>query len=369
MKILFLTNIPSPYRVDFFNELGNLCDLTVLYERHDAKDREANWLTNKAISFKEIYLNGINVGNDSAICCSVIKWLKDRSFDLVVVGGYSTPTGMLSIEYMKLKRIPFILNSDGGLLKKESKFRYCIKKHFLSSALAWLSTAKVTDEYLLYYGAKKEKIYRYPFTSIKKEDILNKPLDKEEKIIIKDKLNISYDKMIISVGQFIFRKGFDVLLKACNKLGNDVGIYIIGGDPTEEYLELIQKYGLNNVHFEDFKAKEELSEYYKAADLFVLPTREDIWGLVVNEAMAYGLPVITTDKCVAGLELIEDSKNGYIVAANEDKELSKRMNLIINDMSLSKDMAFNNLSKINKYTIENMAKDHIEFFRKEFGDI
>lgn len=59
-----------------------------------------------------------------------------------------------------------------------------------------------------------------------------------------------------------------------------------------------------------------------AADIFVHPTREDIWGLVVNEAMAKGLPVITTDRCVAGLELIKNESVGRIVPV-ENIDLDK----------------------------------------------
>lgn len=365
MKILFLTNIPSPYRVDFFNELGKKCELTVLFERHNAKDREENWLNNKATSFNAIYLEGIKVGNDSALCFSVIKWLKDKRFNIIVVGVYSTPTGMLAIEYMRFKRISFILNADGGFIKSENKFRYYLKKFFISSASAWLSTAEVTDDYLVNYGAKKENIYRYPFTSLKSEDILKEPVDIESKIKIRKELNINYDKMIVSVGQFIHRKGFDVLLKACSYMENEIGVYIIGGEPTNEYLSLKSKLSLHNVHFEGFKTKEELWNYYKAADLFVLPTREDIWGLVVNEAMACGLPVITTDKCIAGLELVINKENGYIVEADDFKQLARKVNYLINNEGLKLIMSQKCLETIKEYTIENMSLKHKKIFSNE----
>lgn len=58
MRVLFLTNIPSPYRIDFFNELGKLCELTVLFEREDATNREANWLKNEIQYFKGVFLSG-----------------------------------------------------------------------------------------------------------------------------------------------------------------------------------------------------------------------------------------------------------------------------------------------------------------------
>lgn len=167
-------------------------------------------------------------------------------------------------------------------------------------------------------------------------------------------------KIVITVGQFIHRKGFDVLLNAWAKCNKEYELYIIGAEPTKEYHDIKEELHLDNVHFEGFKTKEKLKCYYQAADLFVFPTREDIWGLVVNEAMANGLPVITTDKCVAGLELIKDGENGYIVPAENPNELAKRINeLLSNDWLLEK-MARNNLQKIRRYTVENMAKLHIK---------
>lgn len=95
---------------------------------------------------------------------------------------------------------------------------------------------------------------------------------------------------------------------------------IVGDEPTQEFIGMNNNMKLDNVVFVGFKTKKELKDYYIAADVFCLQTRGDVWGLVVNEAMAYGLPVITTDKCVAGIELIEDDKNGYVIPV-EDYEL------------------------------------------------
>lgn len=125
------------------------------------------------------------------------------------------------------------------------------------------------------------------------------------KLFIKKELNITEDIVILFSGQFIPRKGIDILLKGSTNLPENVGVYIVGGKPCLEYLSLVDELQLKNIHFIDFKTPIELSNYYQAADIYVLPTREDIWGLVINEAMAYGLPVITTTNCLSGTELIE----------------------------------------------------------------
>ena len=101
--------------------------------------------------------------------------------------------------------------------------------------------------------------------------------------------------------------------------------------------------------------KEKLSEYYKAADIFVLPTREDIWGLVVNEAMAYALPVITTVQCVSGTEMIKPEVTGSLLAVGDENGIVKKI------YSWRKYDRNEVLSTARKYSIEAMAKAHVDF--------
>lgn len=354
MKILFLTNLPSPYKVDFFNQLGKLCDLTVIFERNTATNRDVNWRNNQQdLYFHQIYLNSVNVGEESSFSLGQIKHIKKNKYDAIIISGYSSPTAMLTILYLHLHKIPFIMSCDGGMISSENKLKYFIKKFFISKASLWLSTGSITTEYLKHYGAMGSKIRVYPFTSIKEDDITK---DTCNKSYYKTRLGISEEKMVLSVGQFIYRKGFDILLKACSQLDKSIGIYIVGGDPTEEYISLKQNLGLENVHFVGFKPKDVLKEYYLAADVFVLPTREDIWGLVINEAMAYGLPVITTNKCIAGTELIENGRNGYIVPVENSISIADKIVEVLNDDTLLNYMKLQSLEIISKYTIENMVR-------------
>ena len=364
MNVLWLTNIPSPYRVDFFNELGKYCDLTVLFEKSNSAERDVTWDYYKCINFKGIVMTGKSFGDDQAFCFDVTKYLKKKKYDHIIVSNAATPTGMIAIEYMKLFKMEYYIEGDGGFSKNGKGFKEYCKKHIISGAKAYFSTGKSHDEYYLTYGAKKEHIYRYPFTSINKRDVLENTVTVEAKEKIKESLGIKEKKMILSVGRFIYGKGYDILLRACKGLNADVGIYLVGGNPTDEYLQLKQKLGLNNVHFVSFKEKAQLKEYYKASDLFVLPTRGDVWGLVINEAMAFGLPVITTDKCIAGLELVSNHENGFIVPSENVGVLFEKINFVINNDELIYKMSKRSLEVVQEYTIEKMAKRHLEIFSK-----
>lgn len=365
LNVLYTTNIPSPYRIDFFNEFGKYCNLTVTIERNSASNRNKEWNKYNVLNFKLIKLKGINFTAETAFCPNILKVIKEGTFDFIIVGGYSTLTGMYLIHYLSKHKIPFIMNTDGGIINyNEKKILYRIKRYFISKASYWLSTGEKTDKYLEYYGAIKDNIYHYNFTSIRSESILKDRMTYSEKKIIKENENINNENVIISVGDFIYRKGFDILIKATKFINDDAIILIVGGKPTEEYLELIRNLNITNIKFIDFLDTKTLEKYYEISDVFVLPTREDIWGLVINEAMAKGLPIVTTNRCIAGTELIKNNENGYIVDVNDYRALANKINFLIKNKEIREKMSLNNIKKIKQYTIENMAIRHFNIIKE-----
>lgn len=361
MKVLFVTNIPSPYRIDFYNELGKYLDVTVIFEAKGAEGIRFNWNINEIRNFRAIFLSEGNI-KENKLDWRIFKYLKIKEFDEIVLTNYYYRTEMIALLYLKIMRKPYYFESDGGLIKNESKIKRFYKRILVSGAKGYFSPSKSTDDYLQFYGANKDRIYRYPFTSLKNEDILHDIVSTKDKLNIRLNLGMKEEKIIISVGQFIYRKGYDVLLKACERLDKNIGVYIIGGKVTSEYLEMKEKLNLTNVYFEEFKDKETLKKYYKAADLFVLPTREDIWGLVINEAMSCGLPIITTNKCVAGIELVKDMKNGKIVEVEDYIELSEYMKKILDNKDIE-NMQRESLKRIRNYSIEKMVEKHLEILK------
>jgi len=355
MKILWLTNIPSPYRVDFFNELGKLCDLTVLFERKSSDERDISWNNFSTENFKAIFLKGKNIGSAEAFCPSVITFL-DRKYDHIVITNFSDPTGIFAILALRIKGIPYELESDGAFPGIGTGAKESIKRYFIAGAERYFSTAKLNDQYYVLYGAKEDRIIRYPFTSLFDRDVLSEPVSLDKKLALRNKLGITEKKIVLAVGQFITRKGFDILIKSSVYLDDSYGFYIVGGKPTQEYMDMTC--GKKNIHFVGFKETYELKHYYQAADVFVHPTREDIWGLVINEAMANALPVVTTERCVAGLEMIEQGETGYIVPVEDEISLA---------LAIKKCLQFKDKSKIlekaRQYTLEKMAIRHIAVWK------
>lgn len=369
MKVLFMTNIPSPYRADFFNEFGKLCDLTVTYEGLRSIERDKKWVGAAAKYYTPVFLKGQRTRTDQFLCFGIIRVIKQR-WDAIIIGNYSSPTSMLAIEYLKIHRIPYIVQADGGLIKtNENRWKYMLKRRYIGSASAWISSGDATTKYLAYYGANIEKCFKYPFTSLWKADLEKANHLKKSNInILRQKLGMTEKYIVLTVGRFSYDagygKGYDLLLKAAEKLSSEIGVYIVGDEPTEEFKEWKDKKHLDHVHYVGFKAKKDLLEYYAASDIFVLMTRADVWGLVINEAMTFSLPIITTDMCVAGLELVENDKNGYIIPINKADVLSERIEYILNNEQIRKKFGDESLRRIQMYTIEDMAVIHIDILKQ-----
>ena len=121
---------------------------------------------------------------------------------------------------------------------------------------------------------------------------------------------------------------------------------------------------MTNVHFIPFREKEDLVSIYKCADLFVMPTREDIWGLVINEAMANGLPVISSNKCIAAIEMVKEGCNGFIYQCEDVAGLAHKIEFIFSNPLLASKYSEASLETIKNYTIEKMAFDHYNFLNK-----
>lgn len=368
IKLLIKNTIPAPYRAELFKILSKEFDTDIFYERDNEKERNDKWIDN-ATNYRHYFLNDIK---GKQYYNKQIKNIK--KYDFVLLYEYSTKSSMKLMLKCIINGVPYFINCDGAIIKPNF-LKDKIKTFFIKRAKACLASGKSAEEYFLRYGAKKENIYFHNFTSLYEKDILNEPIKIERKNELKKDLGIKYKKNYIGVGSFIKRKGFDLIIEAIkdieNKENNQFGFTIIGEGPELEYYkEEIEEYKISNIDFIDFKVKDELLKYYDASDVFILPTREDIWGLVVNEAMARGLPVITTDKCVAGLELIDNGINGNIFKSGSVEELYKLIESYNKktDEELHK-FGKKSIRKIKDYTYENMAKNHINLIRKLYKEI
>lgn len=354
LKVLIMSNIPSPYRVNFYNELGKRCDLTVLFETDSSTERDASWKKFEFTNFNGRILKGIRTGMDSAFCPEIVHYL-NKQYDVILVGGVASLTPQLAVTVLRSRKIPYLYEGDGGIVSKTTGWKAWLKRRVLKYAKYCMSTTDDFDKYCIAYGAEKQNLRRYPFTSIYKKDVLQEPLSDIGKLSLRRELGITAAHMIVSVGRPVKIKGFDLLQEAFAELPGKWELYIIGGESAEDR---------GRIHFIPFQEWNKLKKYYCAADYFVLPTRYDPWGLVVNEAMACGLPVITTYQCGAGTELVKEGQNGYLYDAEDVGALRDKMIKLCRDTELRKNMGNKSLNVIADYTIEKMADRYLEILEE-----
>ncbi len=132
-----------------------------------------------------------------------------------------------------------------------------------------------------------------------------------------------------------------------------------------ELEEYCKEHNLKNVHFVGFKNQTELSDYYAVADIFVLPSGAgETWGLVVNEAMCFGLPVVVSSVVGCGPDLIHEGKNGYIFQVGDVRALSGYLALLIKNKSTRRNFGVESLKIIRNYNYEKDLEGMSEAFRR-----
>ncbi|MCR5449563.1 MAG: glycosyltransferase family 4 protein [Solobacterium sp.] len=360
LKVCWISNIPSPYKTAVMNLLGEKCELAALYEKQAESDRETAWYDRSFRNYTGLYLNRQNfrrIIQDMAASC-----------DCLINSDYSNPYAIYAAEQFRKRKKRVFLQADGGLAVPRGPLDLVISM-VMKRCSGYISPGSETDRYFAYYNIDTDKIDHYRFSCMSREEMQKADDMRKRKDEFREKNGIREPYMILSVGQQIPRKGYDILAEALNGIGRDCGVYIIGGEPEEHVLAYVKEHQLDSVHFIPFMEKEKLMEYYAAADLFVLPTRYDIWGLVINEAMAYGLPVISTDRCVAAVEFRNLYDNALIVPAENADELRKAIMTLMDDPHLAAQLGERSINGIQGYTLENMRDDLISILEKHVNQV
>ena len=368
IKVALLTNIISPYRVHLFEKLASnpKIDLDVYFCSKTHSNRE--WTTPKKFEFNYKLLSGKTLNIFGVYChinISIISELIKRNYKIIIIGGYDSITNYLAFILSKLRRTPIILWS--GSTKNEISFirklSLPLVKLIVKYSDAYIAYGNRAKDYLVSLGAEPQKIFKAYNTVdteyFKKENLKYKHKKNKLKagLGIKNKLVIGY------VGQLNPRKNVEFLISAYSKLKSnlDVALVIVGDGSLRGELELVCKSKrIKDVFFVGFKQKGELPRYYALFDLFVLPSKTEVWGLVLNEAMASGLPVVTNHKVGGSEDLIKNGLNGFVVKSGELNQLCQAMKRILSNPKLTKTMGKESQYLIDKkFTINHASESFI----------
>ncbi|HKM11540.1 MAG: glycosyltransferase family 4 protein [Bacilli bacterium] len=359
MKVFITFNHPAPYKVALFNGLASFFDLHVIFERTKARNRNKIFYQDQQYKFNFHTIRGWCLGDENFLSWGIKKHLKQNSYDLIVMNGYSTIAEMIALRYLKKHHIPYIFAINGGVVRtKENRFKRGIKHYFIDGATFYLSPSEEADRYLLHYGVERKRILHYPYSTIYEHEIATKKITSLEKRFLRKQLGIDGEQVFISVGQFIERKNNMRLLKIWKLMPKSRTLVLIGDGPDRvKYENFIKDNKIENVCLLNFKARKDVLNLLRISDYAIFLSKEDIYGHVVNEALSQGLGVIASNKMVAARTLVQDGSNGFLVDPENEAQVLFSINTIV-----TKDFYHKAIEVAKQNTIEAMVARHVEIF-------
>lgn len=342
-KILYITNVPTPYKTRLFSELAKRVNLTVVYERNLSNDRDTNWST----SVKgDGYKNYVLMGNKCRMLFDLLS-IKFRQFDEIIISNLNSTIQCACMFYLRLRRIPFSLNIDGNYFLEKTNLKMVLKKILINLSTKIIVAGEINAcELSKYFPSKKiQPLYFSSFSG--------KELDLSE-------ISQERENFVLVVGSYFDYKGMDIALNVA-RLDRNIHYKFIGmGKRCESFQKKFHTENDTNVEFIPFLQKEELNAEYQRCSVFMLPSRQECWGLVINEAAMFGSPIVSTWGSGAAVEFLKEKYSEYLVEPGNSRALY---------VALKKCMCSNNAEycsflkkKSKKYTIEEMVENHLALF-------
>lgn len=264
---------------------------------------------------------------------SLKQILKSEKFDFIIVNGYADVLRLRTILYAKSQGIPYAIETDTQLNIPSSFLKRNIKRALLKyvfSGNVWGFAGGSRQKVLFsHYGMKPERIRVLPMT-VDVERFRQKCAQLPGREELKAENGFAGKKVALYVGRFAEEKNLPTLLQAATQLknkGRDFALCLVGkGEQKTELEAFCQKNDLQEqVRFVDYMLFDRLVGYYKTADVLVLPSRFEPWGLVVNEALSCGLPVIASQRVGAVDDLIVPGENGEVFSWQDAEQLAAQL--------------------------------------------
>ncbi len=245
-----------------------------------------------------------------------------------------------------------------------SPVRLLSRRVMAKFADAFVANGQAAKDYLVdVLVAEEDRVFARPFLVPSRQAMLQ--CSDDEGIKVDPNLQ---RPIFLFVGQIIPRKGLKVLLEACSILKQqgyqDFTLLVVGdGEQRQELEEFAKNIGLDTqVRWVGRVEYRCLGQYFQAADVFVFPTYEDIWGMVLTEAMAFGKPVICS-KGAQAVEMVNDRANGFTFQPGKGEHLARLMSQFLDDLILIQTMGESSLEIMSQHTSEHAINSFIEAFK------
>jgi len=260
--------------------------------------------------------------------------------DAVVVTSWMNPTWWLVFLACAKFNIPMLFMTDANFYaeKPKSSWKLWLKRIFLGNLIfpntsGFLYSGTANRLLYKYYGVPSEKLFPFAYSWG-----YDKLVDVSSQVVITKKevrkqYGVPQDAVVILYcGRLSSEKGITELIEAYRIVSHPKKSLILVGDgqlrgPLEE---LAVRHKVESIHFMGFQRRDDVGQFYIMADFFVLPSQKETWGMVINEALSYGLPVIASDQVGAAVDLVASGENGDIFPSGDVTELANQISRMIN---------------------------------------
>ena len=342
LRVGVLSSHPIQYQVPWFRRLAEETDVKVFFahrpnaaEQGQGFGRAFKWDLDLLSNYSHEFLRNVSrkPGTSHFSGCDtpdISTRIRERRYDAFIVNGWYLKCYWQAVAACRNNGIPVLVRGDSQLMTPRSKLKEWIKeiayRQMLKRFNGFLAVGLRNAEYLRHYGVQDEKIFPAPHFIDNAWFATNVARNHGITRALKNNWQASdRDLVILFVGKFIAEKRATDLLRAVAALPEHIPcrLVFVGSGVEESKLRLLAaELGLVPA-FPGFKNQSELPSYYAAADVVVLPSGSETWGLVINEAMACGSPAIVSDACGCAPDLIDEGKTGFTFPVGNVDALAK----------------------------------------------
>lgn len=347
-RVLFVTPIISPLHTELLAKIhhrGNV-SLSVVYlnereeERHWKEDPAAMQFSYSILSRRTRSRTGKIRGWRFD---KLLRHIAHQRPDVVVFDNWSEFEIFIAICVTRLLGIPQVQRCGSTLTDKRPQsvlidmIKRFVFKGYESSIVAGPAQAK----YLAHFGVPETQMFEAPYMV---------PGKQYRDSARESSVSLAGDPALLFVGRLNPVKRVDLLIDAMDHISDKAHLHIIGDGNLEEELRAQAAEGAKKrIHFHNFVDRTKLGAYYASADALLLPSSSEPWGLVVNEAMEVGCPVIVSDHVGCAPTLVVPGKTGAVFRNGDLLDLVRAINMIACDLEVRKD-------------IRGKVKEHIRHF-------
>jgi glycosyltransferase involved in cell wall biosynthesis len=360
-RLVLLTEIIAPYRIPVFNALARQpeLDLHVIFlSETDAGLRQ--WrVYHEEIRFSYEVLPSWRrrVGKHPLLINrEVAPALQQAAPEVVLCGGYSYLAAWQSLYWARRHQVPFLAWVESTLHDQRSGYALVesAKLRFLRSCQGFVVPGKSSREYVQSFGIARDRIFTAP--NAVDSDFFSAAAEAARADAEGQRQALGLpQRFYLFVGRLVKEKGVFDLLDAYaalpQQVREEVALVLAGDGPVRaELQERATRLVPGRVHFPGFLHREKLAAYYGLAEVFVFPTHSDTWGLVVNEAMACGLPLLVSSAAGCAADLVTDGENGLRLIPHDAAYLAAAMQRLSCSPGLRRQMGLASRRLVARYS-------------------